>query len=253
MRFAMLCFVAMVLGAALLPLDCKAQVDHSPLDGLLQRHVREGRVDYAGMAAEVDVLDTYIESLAAPLPNDASREEKLALYINAYNACTLRMILRHYGDIASITEIEDRFGYHQWKHEEWRIAGETLSLDQMEHAKLRDELQEPRIHFAIVCASISCPPLRAGAYTALDIDAQLDEAARVFLASPEGLVLDKADSSITISRIFDWFAGDFTRGGTLLEFIAPYAPEDIRQWLEDNPEPDVGFLDYNWSLNDLTS
>lgn len=241
------------LALALFPAAAAAstEVDHSALDRLLVAHVQGGLVDYAGLGQETASLDAYLESLARADLAGASREELLAFYINAYNACTLRMILRHYPGIRSIRDIEDDYGYHQWKTREWVLAGQTLSLDDMEHEILRKQLEEPRIHFAIVCASKGCPPLWEHAYSAENIAAELDMAAGRFLASPQGMAVDRGGNELRVSRIFDWFKEDFTRHGTLLEFIGLYVDDATRAWIFSGDLPDVEYLDYDWSLNDL--
>jgi len=150
-----------------------AGVDHGPFDALLQAHVRDGMVDYQGFRDDVAELDRYLATLAQANLDGATREEQLAFYINAYNACTIRLILRHYGKIESIREIRK-----PWDTREWPLAGEVLTINEIEHQKLRDQLREPRIHFAIVCASIGCPKLASRAYTATHVDAELEAAAR---------------------------------------------------------------------------
>ncbi|MFQ5505630.1 MAG: DUF547 domain-containing protein, partial [Planctomycetota bacterium] len=151
-----------------------AVFDHSMLDALLKEHVRKnGRVDYRSLGREAKQLDAYLDSLdRAKLP-DMGRDEVLALLINAYNACTLRLIL----DYLPLSSIRDIPADLRWDDRRWSMGGLTLSLTEIENEYLRARFREPRIHFAINCASIGCPPLRAEAYVGARIDAQLEEQA----------------------------------------------------------------------------
>jgi len=230
-----------------------APMDHGPFDRLLKAHVADGVVDYGGFKREEAALDAYLATLAAADLSGASREEKLAFYINAYNACTIRLILRHLGSIKSIRDI-----HKPWDTKEWKLAGETLSLNEVEHKKLREEFWEPRIHFAIVCASIGCPDLTARAYTAGNIDAELDTAAQKFLQSKKhvrtsqsGGLLGKS-FRLELSQIFNWFEGDFTDGGTVSvsDFVVKYADEETAAFIrEHGGELKISHLDYDWNLN----
>ncbi len=228
-------------------------VDHKPFDRLLQAHVSDGVVDYGGFEGETTALDAYLATLAAADLSSASREEKLAFYINAYNACTVRLILRHLGEVTSIRDIDK-----PWDTKEWTLAGETLSLNEVEHKKLLEGLREPRIHFAIVCASIGCPDLAGRAYTAENIDAELDMAARKFLQSNKHVRTSQSGGlwgktyRLELSQIFNWFKGDFTDGGKapLTEFVVKYTdPETAAFIREHGSRLKISFLDYDWNLN----
>lgn len=226
-----------------------ADIDHSGFDALLTRHVRGNGVDYGGLKADQAELDAYLATLAEVELRSASRAVKLAFYINAYNACTLRLILRHYGRIRSIRDIT-----RPWKTKEWRLAGEVLSLDQIEHGKLRGDLKEPRIHFAVNCASVGCPPLRSRAYTAAGIDTELDAAARAFMRS--GNVQFRQETGffgaryiLSLNRIFDWFKGDFQP--SVPDFVAGYAGPATAAALRAHANAlTVQYIEYDWSLND---
>lgn len=144
-------------------------------DALLRTQVdADGLVDYAGLKDAHAELDAYIRSLAAAPFEQLGRDEKLALLINAYNAFTLRLVLDHW-PLASIRHIP---GKRRWDAPRWRLAGETLSLNQIENERIRPRFKEPRIHFALVCAARGCPPLRAEAYTGARLSAQLADQAR---------------------------------------------------------------------------
>ncbi len=228
-------------------------VDHRPFDQLLRQFVKNGRVDYKGFKSREAQLDRYLTSLAPVKLDKASRAEKLALYVNAYNACTIKLILENLGKITSIKEIDDPWGTRRW-----RIAGEVLSLDDMEHKKLRAELKEPRIHFAIVCASISCPPLAERAYTPKAIEAQLDAAARRFIRSRDR-VRTEVDSGffstsyiLYLSKIFDWYEEDFTAGGkqSVVDFVLRYADPETAKFIREHRDGlKIKYLPYDWKLN----
>jgi hypothetical protein len=178
----------------------------------------------------------------------------LALWINAYNAFTVKLILSRYPDIESIKDIPRR-----WKRRDWLVGGERYSLDHIEHKILRKEFEEPRIHFAIVCASKSCPDLVAEAYVADRLDVQLTRAARNFLADPnKGFQAQREDRGsrgyryrVFLSSIFKWFRKDFGSNNTeLLDFLEPYVSPMDRAFLEEHrDELSIRFMNYDWSLN----
>jgi hypothetical protein len=230
-----------------------APLDHEPFDRLLQSHVKDGVVDYGGFEKEEAALDAYLAALAAADLSGTSREEKLAFYINAYNACTVRLIMRHLGSIKSIKEI-----HQPWDTREWTLAGEVLSLNEVEHKKLREELQEPRIHFAIVCASIGCPDLAARAYTAGNINTELDEATRKFLQSDKHLRTSEGGGLLgktyvlELSQIFNWFEADFTDGNTapVADFVVKYTDPETAAFIREHDDRlKISHLDYDWNLN----
>ena len=222
-------------------------VEHTLFDAVLDRYVNEaGWVDYNGLANDRDEFDQYLELLRSNHPNKSwSREEQLAYWINAYNAFTLELILKNY-PVESIKDIgawiQIPFVNTPWDIKFIEIGDEKYDLNNIEHDILRKEFDEPRIHFAIVCASYSCPRLSREAYKAEKIDRQLDEAARHFLN-------DSRKNKITaenpmVSKIFSWFGGDFKKETTLIQFLNGYTNTQI------NSDADVDFLDYDWSLND---
>jgi hypothetical protein len=204
--------------------------------------------DYKGFISDRQKLERYLTLLSdhAPDPGRWSREERLAYWINAYNAFTVKLIIDHY-PVASIQDLHPTIhvpGVNTvWHKKFFSIGGVATSLDEIEHSILRKKFDEPRIHFAINCASFSCPPLRAEAYTADKLDHQLDEMARRFINDPARNRLS-ADNP-QVSKIFSWFSGDFTRQGTLVEYLNTYATEKIRA------DADIEYMDYDWSLNDV--
>ncbi|OGQ12248.1 MAG: hypothetical protein A2138_17125 [Deltaproteobacteria bacterium RBG_16_71_12] len=228
---------------------------HGAWQAILAGYVRHGVVDYAGLKrAGQAVLAGYLRSLESACRESYdhwTREQKLAFWINAYNAYTVRLILDHH-PVASIRSIgflpgaafRERFiPLHS-------LRDRPLSLDDIEHEILRKELREPRIHFAIVCASKSCPALAGEAYRAATLDQQLDQAARAFLADPSKNRFDAATRTLHLSAIFDWFREDFERSAkTLPAYVARYAEPRTAASLSSGGSVRIEFLAYDWSLN----
>jgi len=227
-----------------------ATFDHRNLDGVLKKYVRPGGwVDYAGLEQSPDRLDAYISSLAQVDFEALARDEKLALAINAYNAFTLRLILDHL-PLDSIQDIpEDK----RWKARRWVLGGKTVSLQDLEDDWLRAGFRDPRIHFAINCASVSCPPLRMEAYRGADIEAQLRDQADFVHHNRRWFELDTQSDDLHLTRLYLWYEGDFEQiAGSSLEFAARYSTE-LRERLAANGAPDIGWIEYDWALNDLAA
>ena len=223
---------------------------------LLREHTREVsdaagvRVDYAALRRSED-WRRLVASLSASDPTQlAERSQRLAFWIDAYNVLAIELVVRNQPR-ESIRDIGTLFS-PVWKREAGRIAGRPYSLDEIEHDILRP-LGEPRIHAAIVCASVSCPSLAREPYRAETLDAQLDASLRRFLADPrKGSRLDAARGALVLSPIFDWFAGDFAAAGGVLPFLTPHLPESTRAWLSQRSERvRLAYFDYDWSLNAL--
>lgn len=232
--------------------------DHGALDGLLKTFVNdEGRVDYAGLQRERAKLDAYLATLSAAAPlSFGGDNERLAFWINAYNAFTLAGALDDvYKKAKGVKEVA---GFFDKKRR--RVAGADLTLDEIE--KRGRDLNDARIHFAVVCASTSCPKLQRFAYAGATLEEQLTRVSREFLNDPaRGLKVDRGGNSIHLSSIFKWYAGDFTgsssllarvkaevSGGEILEYVKKYAPEDAVKFINES-KPSVKYLDYDWSLN----
>ena len=175
------------------------------------------------------------------------RNAKMAFWINVYNVLAIDVVLDKY----PVKSINDVGGWFKkvWDIDAGIVAGQMVSLNYVEHEVLR-KMGDFRIHAAIVCASVSCPDIRAEAFTAHKLDVQLDEQMLLWLANPDkGARLDTFGRFIEISKIFDWFGEDFTKGGkTVLESIAHYLPPSTSAALNDDTK--VKYLDYDWSLND---
>lgn len=231
------------------------QVSHDHWNTLLGRYVNaQGFVDYKGWKAstgDMQLLDQYLAHLSrASTSAKATRAGQLAFWINAYNAVTVRGILREYPTSSIRNHTAKLIGYNIWDDLLLNVGGQSYSLNQIEHELLR-KMGEPRIHFAIVCASRGCPRLLNAAYTPDALDSQLTTNASAFFADPQNLSYDKAQRSLKVSSILDWFGEDF--GATQAEQIkriAPYLPDDASKDLAASGTARVGYLDYDWSLND---
>jgi uncharacterized membrane protein YdjX (TVP38/TMEM64 family) len=223
-----------------------APFDHSAFDALLARHVAEGGfVDYEGLRRDSAQLDGYLARLAAAPFERLSRDEKLALLVDAYNAFTLRLILDRW-PIASIKDIPSG---ERWRARRWKLAGRVLSLDQLEQEEIRPRFREPRIHFALVCAARGCPPLRREVYVGSRIDEQLEDQARYVHTHDRWLRWDADHESVHLTELYKWYRTDFERDtGSVLAFVGRYSPP-VQAALAAGRSPRVGFIPYDWSLN----
>ncbi|MFO7823860.1 MAG: DUF547 domain-containing protein [Cyclobacterium sp.] len=219
---------------------------HDIFDSLLSIHVdEEGLVDYKGFIADKEAFEDYLQLLSQNPPDrdSWSKEEQLAYWINAYNAFTIKLIIDHY-PVESIKDIGPSLKIPLvntvWHLEFFEIGGKPASLDEIEHQILRKEFDEARIHFAINCASVSCPKLLNRAFTAGKLETQLEKVTRGFINDPSQNDLERNE----ISSIFSWFKEDFTRKGSLIAFINRYADSPL------DPNTKIRFKDYDWSLNE---
>lgn len=236
-----------------------ATADTAPYARVLDRFVTaEGLVRYAGLQAAPEDLDAFVASLAAVEPASlaaAPEAARIAFWINAYNAITLQTISAHYPITGSgwsalrypSSSIRQIAG--AWTSRSWRVAGRALSLDDIEHATLRADYHEPRIHMALVCAALGCPPLRREPYLGSRLDEQLADQARRYLAGAAGLVAEPARHRIAISSIFKWFGDDFAAAGGVRAFVARSAPQRLRELIAE-PATKIRYLDYDWRLNE---
>ncbi len=241
--------------------------DHVAWTKLLQSHVRwstdghTSTVDYAGFGLERASLRAYLDPLAGVTRAEFDRwspPQRMAFLINAYNAWTVELILTRYPDLTSIKDLGSVFR-SPWKQSIAPLLGSTRSLDDIEHGLLRGapDFSEPRIHFAVNCASIGCPALRPEAYTAIALEAQLDDQTRRFLGDRTRNRYSAQRARLEVSRLFDWYADDFKAPDSALSpphaFLARYA-----ELLTDDPTAQaqirqgaatLNFLDYDWLLN----
>ncbi len=238
------------------------EFDHSEYEALLQLYVDEnGKVDYDGFIKDRAKLDAYLESLGkANSAGFSSDNERNAFYINAYNAFTIRDVLDDvYQKTDSVKKVD---GF--WDRKKHRIGGEDLTLDAIE--KVSRDFKDPRVHFAVNCASSSCPKLRRFAFTGTKLPEQFELITKDFLADENrGLRIDRTKNRVWISRIFSWYAGDFTGDTSKFGFLKGFikskftasaglnfilgklSDEDVQYFREQ--KPDVDYLDYDWTLN----
>ena len=267
--------VALPLAMLGLPGAARAQVlsipfdhRHAAWDALLRQHVvvaaggNASAVRYAALQTQRAALKAYLDALSAVSPATYgawSTAQKLAFLINAYNAFTVELILTRYPELKSIKDLGS-FVQSPWKKKFFQLLGQERSLDEVEHEMIRAPgvFDDPRIHVAVVCASIGCPMLRHEAFVADRMDAQLDDAMRRFLADRSRNRFDAGTGTLSVSKIFDWYRKDFERGhkgfDSLQTLFARHA--DV---LGTTPQAQVdlragrykmAFLDYDWALND---
>ena len=215
-------------------------IDHAPFDALLRANVSKGHVEYPAFQHSA-AFKSYVADLAKPATL-AGKNDVLAYHINAYNALAIQGIL----DGLSPSTTLGRLRY--FKVQDWPVDGKKISLHDVEHKVLRP-LGEPRIHFAIICASRSCPFLRSEAYTAAKLDEQLDEQARQFVNDPFRNRFDRATKTAHLSEIFKWFEEDFQGAGSVQKYLARYVadPEVAKELAQDGYK--VQWIDYDWTLN----
>ncbi|WP_370088822.1 DUF547 domain-containing protein [Ekhidna sp.] len=241
-------FTSLLLLFFLGNIQAQPGVSHASYDALLQKHVDDqGLVSYKELKSERQKLKSYLSILESNPPQKSwTRDEKLAYWINAYNAYTLDLILEHY-PVASIKDIGSTikipFVSTAWDIKFINIGDKEYDLNNIEHGIIRKEFEEPRIHFALVCAAISCPKLQNKAYFPETLDAQLTKAAKEFLSNPSKNEIKSAERA-TLSKLFNWYRGDFNNNGTLIEYVNQYAPVKL------NKDANIDWMDYNWALNE---
>ncbi len=236
---------------------------------VLQTYVNDkGRVNYSALKKDSADLKNFLGQIARldrGTFNSWSKKEKLAFYINAYNAITLQAILNNYPIQRASGLLARRFPQNSirqidgvWDKLRWSVIGKRITLNTIEHEILRKQFNEPRIHMSIVCASIGCPLLLNEPFQAETLEAQMDGQAKKFLATASKFSLDRRSAKATISPIFDWFGDDFIRnygkGSTdkekaVLNFISKYVSDSDAQYLRTN-KIRVSHSDYDWSLNE---
>ncbi len=228
----------------------RSSFDHAEWGLLLSEGTRGGLVDYRYFQAHRTELDAYLARVAAAGIPALAPGHLEALLVNAYNALTVRSILDH-PDVDSIREIDG-----VWDKVTHKVGGHEVTLDQIEHNLLRPFFKDPRIHFVVNCASMSCAPLAPFAYEGGRISDQLDAAARTFLTDARQVRVE--GNTLYLSRYFDWYGQDFTAGGwepradTLAAFVERYAAPEVAEFIRAaRGGPKIAFLDYDWSLNSV--
>jgi len=249
----LLAFIILLVSIPSLLTAAEFDHDHRKLTDVLQVHVKDARVNYAALKAEPKGLNHYLDQLASVTRvefDSWSEARRIAFLCNAYNAWTLRLIIAHY-PVKSIKDIGSLFS-GPWDQAIVRLFGETITLDTLEHKILRKEFDEPRIHFALVCAAKGCPSLRNEAYVAARLDEQLNAQAKRFLAAADKNRVDAGARIVYLSPIFKWYGADFEKkSGTVLAALKPYWPEQARDALEKGGFK-IRYTDYDWSLNEWT-
>ncbi|MFZ6010570.1 MAG: DUF547 domain-containing protein [Bacteroidota bacterium] len=220
---------------------------HAKWDQLLKKYVGvDGRVNYKGFSGDKNSLNAYLQDLTNHSPDNRwKKNEKLAYWINAYNAFTVKLIVDNY-PLKGIKDLNPTVALPGvntvWQKRFFKIGPKETSLDDIEHEILRKQFDEPRIHFAINCASVSCPVLLNEAYTPDKIEQQLQQQAIRFVNDPTRNIVSK--NELRLSQIFNWFTKDFTKKGTLIDFVNQYAKVKVSK------NASLKFLEYNWNLNE---
>ena len=212
-------------------------LSHDKWDQFLKKYVDDqGNVDYKNAKHDAGQLNKYLDYLASnPISNTAQKEERLAYYINLYNAGTVQLILENY-PLVSIKDI-----FRPWGKDRLMIGDDDYSLGEIEHDILR-KMDEPRIHFAINCASFSCPKLLNEAFTASKMELLLEKATSNFINDTTKNKI--SSNSIGLSKIFKWYKGDFSEKNSLIDYINTYSHVEI------SPNPKIKYLTYDWRLNE---
>lgn len=223
-------------------------ISHTIFNELLEKNVSSaGLVDYKGFIKDSAKFNTYLHLLSSHYPNEKnwSKDERLAYWLNAYNAFTIKLIMDHY-PVKSIKDIKKGIPLvsDTWTINFINIEGKKYNLNNIEHGIVRPKFNDPRVHFALNCASMGCPPLLNHAFTAEKLNAQLDAQAKRFIndgVHNKIISANKAD----LSKIFSWFAGDFKKSApSVIDFINRYADTKL------NAAADISHLDYDWQLNE---
>jgi len=221
------------------------KMKHDNWSILLKKYVTEiGQVNYKGFIQDSVLFQSFLDDLSQHPPgNNWNEKEKIAYWINAYNAFTVKLIIDHY-PLKSIKEIGDGLPMvnSPWDIKFFKIGNIDFDLNTIEHEILRKEFKEPRIHFAINCASFSCPKLRNEAFMAEVLETQLNDQTQQFINNPDKNIISK--NKLELSKIFDWFKSDFTKEKSLLQFLKPYLKIDVSN------NPSIEHLVYDWRLNE---
>ena len=219
----------------------QAYAQTSDFNSLLQKHVDDqGLVNYKALQQDKQQLENYLSYLNTTSPTKSwSAKKEKAFWINAYNAYTLKIIVDHY-PLKSITNIKKK-GKTAWKYPFAKVGGKTYTLDYIEHEILRKKFKDPRIHVGVNCASGSCPKLANIAFTEDNIELELERLMKEFINDSTRNQL--SPKKVQISEIFNWFKGDFTANGSVIDYINRYAETPV------NKKARIKYLTYDWSLN----
>ena len=229
--------IRVVVAATMLLVAQPARADHRDFDKLLKTYVRRGRVDYEGIRTRGKAaLDKYVAWIGAASPGTGPKA--LAFYINAYNALVIKAVVQRY-PISSVMKVPGFFDKLKF-----RVAGLEMSLNHLEKKLIMRKFQDPRVHFALVCAARGCPPLRSRAFFGASLDTVLDRLTTDFINSPGGVRV--RGNKITVSRLFEWYAKDFgDKKGSVNAYLARYH----RTHADRLRSARLGYHAYNWALN----
>ena len=224
------------------------KVDNRLYAELLAKHIRDGFVDYASFKTEHPKLKEYLQYLAGINPDELSSDDAFAYYINLYNAATIDLVLENYPGIDSIKDIGGIFG-NPWKIEFITLNGKKVHLDHVEHEILRPTYKDPRIHFAVNCASLGCPPLHTKPFEGETLDADLDELTRKNMNDPAHTRLEGDD--LYVSKVFDWFGEDWGEKEDKVAFVRRYSALDQAAEIDQlGGSLDLKYSEWDWTLND---
>lgn len=236
------------------------QEKHNLFSEILSDVIHEGLVDYKCLVND-NRFGQYIDQLKNTDPESIkNRNDLLAFWTNAYNAFTLKIIVDNY-PVESINDLHDGgliigqvLGTTIWHHEFIEIANKTYSLNNIEHDIIRKDFDEPRIHFALVCAAVSCPPLRYEAYEGYKLNEQLDDQSKRFLRNELKNQFDVEAKTARLSKILDWYDDDFgSSDEEILIYLSHFLKDDIRRILKDTADDwDIEYNSYDWSLNEIS-
>lgn len=226
-------------------------MDYSVYDSLLKKYVSEGMVDYLKWKKDdFVVFENYISGFEKASPDNLSANGKKAFWINTYNAFTIYAVLKHIpanGLLAKVFSVRMIPGF--FDKITYRVGGETLTLNDIENKKLREVFQDPRIHFALVCASRSCPKIENVVFKAEELEERLDQAARGFIQDAARNRLDQKNNILYLSEIFKWYDSDFiVSSGTVVDFVKKYIGENDREYLSVRAVK-IQYLFYDWLVN----
>lgn len=231
---------AMALAALLaLPGDAQA-LSHKPFDKILRTYVKNGRVDYGGIKAKAKAqLDAYVAALGKARAG-GSRHAQKAFYFNAYNALVIKAVVDRWPNVTSVLKVPGFF-----KRIKYKVAGRSVTLDQLEKKLILAKYKDARTHFALVCAARSCPPLRSRAFSARGLDRVLDGLAKRFINGRNGVV--RSGGGFKISKLFEWYAADFVAAeGSVGKYLAKYHQKHADKL---RAASSFSYLRYNWALN----
>lgn len=225
-----------------------ASFSHDLFNQVLQEHVdEEGRVDYAKLKAKPEKLEAYLDLLAVVNPAALSYNAQLAFWLNAYNALVIKGVIAYY-PTTSVRKIKPFGGF--FYRLKFHVAGKTYTLNQIEHDIIRAEFVDARVHFVLVCASLGCPAIENRAFSEETLEERLETATINFVRNPNKVRLDRGERQVYLSKIFKWYADDFTEGYEgIADFLSDYLPSEDAEFLAAE-EVKFRYLDYDWTLND---